>query len=113
MNNRPTELPSKTYKLRIPTTANAFYITIADHVVDDELVPYELFINTKDLQKLETVTIMSRFVSTILRNKLDPQIAIKELHAIQRREGKALMGEAVMEEWGSSQQLKFEKPVSY
>ncbi len=85
---RPEELRSTTYKLRVPTGPEAFYITISDFTDDlGRVRPYELFINTKNMQDLELITCMTRLISAIFRNCECPCVAIDELHAVYNPEG--------------------------
>ena len=79
---RPIELPSTTYKLRVPTIAEAFYITISDMVVDGIIKPRELFINTKNMTDLSWVTTITRLISTLFRTCDDPQVVVDELRAV-------------------------------
>ena len=81
-NKRPIELPSTTYKLKVPTISEAFYITISDMSIDGVIKPRELFINTKNMTDLSWITTISRLISTLFRTCNNPQIVIDELRAV-------------------------------
>ena len=80
--DRPSILPSTTYKLRIPTVPDAFYITIVDIPTDNGVRPYEIFINTKNLSQLALITTITRLISGMFRKGIDPYFVIKELKSI-------------------------------
>ena len=85
--DRPDALPSTTYKLRIPTVPDAFYITIVDIPTDSGVRPYEIFINTKNLSEQATITILTRLISGMFRKGIDPLFVVSELRSVFDPEG--------------------------
>jgi hypothetical protein len=47
--DRPGELPGKTYKLKWPESDHAIYITLNDVIQDGRQRPFEIFINSKNM----------------------------------------------------------------
>lgn len=84
---RPFKLTSSTYKIKPPTGEDGWYITIADLSSTDEsgvvtLKPYEIFINSKNVEHFEFVMLVTRLVSAIFRAVDDPRFIIEEFRAI-------------------------------
>ena len=48
--NRPEALPGNTYKIAWPESEHALYITINDIVQDGRRRPFEIFINSKNME---------------------------------------------------------------
>jgi ribonucleoside-diphosphate reductase alpha chain len=81
--SRPSELEGSTYKIKTPLTADATYVTINDLVqADGSRRPYELFINTRNLQHFSWIVAMSRLISAVLRHNPDPWFLVDELKSI-------------------------------
>lgn len=79
---RPVLLHGTTYKVRPPVSKEAFYVTINDIEEDGRRRPYEIFINTKNLQHFSWIVAMTRLVSAIFRREPDPSFLVEELHSI-------------------------------
>jgi len=79
---RPPILHGTTYKIRTPITPNAFYVTINDIEVDRRRRPYEIFINTKNLEHFGWIVAMTRLISAIFRREPDPSFLVEELTSI-------------------------------
>lgn len=77
---RPDVIRGKTYKLK--PGDHAFYVTINDACIDGHWRPYELFVNTKDVQHFMWVMIFSRLVSAVLRKGGSYEFMIDEMKAI-------------------------------
>ena len=77
---RPDVIRGKTYKIK--PAEHAFYITINDAFIDNKWRPFELFINTKDVQHFMWVMIFSRLVSAVLRKNGEYEFMIEEMKAI-------------------------------
>ena len=77
---RPDVIRGKTYKIK--PDEHAFYVTINDAQIDGKWRPYELFINTKDVQHFMWVMIFSRLVSAVLRKNGDYKFMVEEMKAI-------------------------------
>ena len=80
---RPIELEGTTYKLKTPASKNSLFLTINDITDEDGIKrPYEVFINTKNLQYFSWIVGMTRLISAILRSKGDPEMIVSELSTI-------------------------------
>jgi ribonucleoside-diphosphate reductase alpha chain len=79
---RPVELEGTTYKIKTPLSPDALYLTINDIIEDGVRRPYELFINTKNLQHFSWVVAMTRLISAVFRKERDPSFLVEELKSI-------------------------------
>jgi ribonucleoside-diphosphate reductase alpha chain len=79
---RPDELSGTTYKIKTAQATDAFYITINDYEEDGVRHPYELFINTKNLNHFSWIVAMSRLISAVFRNDPRPTFLIEELKSV-------------------------------
>ncbi|MCF7790984.1 MAG: adenosylcobalamin-dependent ribonucleoside-diphosphate reductase [Victivallales bacterium] len=80
---RPNQLHGTTYKIKTPIAPDALYITINDVIEDDGTKrPYELFINTKNLQHFSWVVAMTRLISAVFRTQKNPSFLVDELKSI-------------------------------
>lgn len=80
--SRPQVLRGTTYKIRTPLSKEAFYVTINDLECNGVYRPYEVFINTKNLQHFSWLVAMTRLISAIFRNERDPSFLVEELQSI-------------------------------
>ncbi len=80
---RPLELEGTTYKIKTPLSADALYVTINDLVSEDgKRRPYELFINTKNLQHFSWIVAVTRLISSVFRHDPAPRFLVDELKSI-------------------------------
>ena len=81
---RPKELEGTTYKIKTPLSPDALYLTINDIIEEGtgRRRPYELFINTKNLQHLSWIVAMTRLISAVFRKEPDPSFLVDELKSI-------------------------------
>lgn len=79
---RPTYLQGTTYKIKTPLSKQALYITINDICDGDRRRPFEIFINSKNLQHFAWIVAMTRLVSAVFRRSSDPSFLIEELKSI-------------------------------
>jgi ribonucleoside-diphosphate reductase alpha chain len=87
---RPPALQGATYKLRWPGSDNAIYITINDIERDGHAEgapsarrrPFEVFINTKNLEHYAWTVALTRMISAIFRRGGDVTFVVEELKAI-------------------------------
>jgi ribonucleoside-diphosphate reductase alpha chain len=93
---RPLErapmLEGATYKLRWPGSDNALYITINDIERDGRRRPFEVFINTKNLEHYAWTVALTRMISAIFRRGGDVTFVVEELKAIFDPQGGQWMG---------------------
>jgi len=80
---RPIELYGKTYKIKTPLSAQGLYITINDiKEPNGKMRPFEIFINSKNLQHFSWMVAMTRLISAVFRRTSDPSFLVEELKSI-------------------------------
>ncbi len=79
---RPIELEGTTYKIKTPLSPDALYVTVNDMIEDGNRRPYELFINTKNLQHFSWIVAMTRLISAVFRHEPKPTFLVEELKSI-------------------------------
>lgn len=84
---RPEMLHGTTYKVKTPVSRDAFYITINDIGEENARRPYEIFVNTKNLQHFSWVVAMTRLISAVMRRETDPSFLVEELVSIHDPNG--------------------------
>jgi ribonucleoside-diphosphate reductase alpha chain len=89
---RETVLGGFTYKLRWPGSDDAIYITINDIERDGRRRPFEVFINTKNLEHYAWTVALTRMISAIFRRGGDVTFVVEELKAIFDPQGGQWMG---------------------
>jgi ribonucleoside-diphosphate reductase alpha chain len=89
---RASVLEGATYKLRWPGSDNSLYITINDIERDGRRRPFEVFINTKNLEHYAWTVALTRMISAIFRRGGDVTFVVEELKAIFDPQGGQWMG---------------------
>jgi ribonucleoside-diphosphate reductase alpha chain len=79
---REPMLEGATYKLRWPGSDHAIYITINDIERDGRRRPFEVFINSKNLDHYAWTVALTRMISAIFRRGGDVTFVVEELKAI-------------------------------
>ena len=79
---RPEELPGRTYKIRWPDSDHAIYITINDIVRDGRRRPFEIFINSKNMEHYAWTVALTRMISAVFRRGGDVSFVVEELKAV-------------------------------
>ncbi len=79
---RPEALVGKTYKLRWPESEHAFYLTINDIVQDGRRRPFEVFINSANLEHYAWTVALTRMISAVFRRGGDVTFVVRELKSI-------------------------------
>ncbi|MEQ1612144.1 MAG: adenosylcobalamin-dependent ribonucleoside-diphosphate reductase [Hyphomicrobiaceae bacterium] len=79
---RDPVLAGFTYKLTWPGQDNALYVTINDIERGGRLCPFEIFINTKNLEHYAWTVALTRMISAIFRRGGDLAFVVEELKAI-------------------------------
>ena len=79
---RPEELPGRTYKIRWPDSDHAIYITINDIVRDGRRRPFEMFINSKNMEHYAWTVALTRMISAVFRRGGDVAFVVEELKAV-------------------------------
>ncbi len=80
--NRPEELPGQTYKVKWPESEHAMYITINDIVQDGRRRPFEVFINSKNMEHYAWTVALTRMISAVFRRGGDVSFVVEELKAV-------------------------------
>jgi len=89
--DRPEALPGQTYKLRWPESDHAIYITINDIVQDGRRRPFEVFINSKNMEHYAWTVGLTRMISAVFRRGGDVAFVVEELKAVFDPRGGAWM----------------------
>lgn len=76
---RPTDLHGTTYKIKTPQSEHALYITINNMELDGVVHPYEMFINSKNMDHFQWVIALTRLVSAVWRKGGDSKFLVEEL----------------------------------
>ncbi|MFM5952853.1 MAG: adenosylcobalamin-dependent ribonucleoside-diphosphate reductase [Novosphingobium sp.] len=79
---RDPVLQGTTYKLRWPASAHALYVTINNAEIDGELRPFEVFINSKNLDHYAWSLALTRMISAVFRRGGDVDFVVEELQAV-------------------------------
>ncbi|WGW05078.1 adenosylcobalamin-dependent ribonucleoside-diphosphate reductase [Tropicibacter oceani] len=80
--DRPQELEGATYKLRWPDSEHAIYLTINDIVVGGHRRPFEVFINSKNMEHFAWTVALTRMISAVFRRGGDVSFVVEELKAV-------------------------------
>ncbi|MBW7056652.1 adenosylcobalamin-dependent ribonucleoside-diphosphate reductase [Paracoccus bogoriensis] len=89
---RPPALEGATYKLKWPGSAHAIYITINDIFQDGQRRPFEIFINSKNMEHFAWTVALTRMISAVFRRGGDVSFVVEELKAVFDPRGGAWMG---------------------
>jgi ribonucleoside-diphosphate reductase alpha chain len=90
--SRPEALPGQTYKIRWPETEHALYITINDIIQDGRRRPFEVFINSKNMEHYAWTVALTRMISATFRRGGDVSFVVEEMKAVFDPRGGAWMG---------------------
>jgi len=90
--DRPNDLLGHTYKVRWPDLDHAFYITINDIDQDGRKRPFEIFINSKNMEHYAWTVALTRMISAVFRRGGDISFVVEELKAVFDPRGGQWMG---------------------
>jgi ribonucleoside-diphosphate reductase alpha chain len=90
--DRPEALPGRTYKLRWPESEHAIYVTLNDIVQDGRRRPFEIFINSKNMEHYAWTVGLTRMISAVFRRGGDVSFVVEELKAVFDPRGGSWMG---------------------
>src|SRR5437588_12673302 len=79
---RPNDLLCHPYKVRWPDLDHAFYITINDIDQDGRKRPFEIFINSKNMEHYAWTVALTRMISAVFRRGGDISFVVEELKAV-------------------------------
>ena len=80
--DRPEALPGSTYKVHWPESDHAIYITLNDVVQDGRRRPFEVFINSKNMEHYAWTVALTRMISAVFRRGGDVSFVVEELKAV-------------------------------
>ncbi|MGR3659634.1 MAG: adenosylcobalamin-dependent ribonucleoside-diphosphate reductase [Paracoccaceae bacterium] len=89
---RPDDLEGNTYKLKWPDSQHAIYITVNDIVMGGHRRPFEVFINSKNMEHFAWTVALTRMISAVFRRGGDVSFVVEELKAVFDPRGGAWMG---------------------
>ena len=84
---RPEVLIGSTYKVKTPVSDHSMYVTINDIVLNDgtpheQRRPFEIFINSKNLDHYQWIVALTRIMSAVFRKGGDVTFLVDELKAV-------------------------------
>jgi hypothetical protein len=84
---RPEMLLGSTYKIKTPLSDHALYVTINDIVLNPETPyekhrPFEIFINSKNMDHFQWIVALTRIVSAVFRKGGDVTFLVEELRSV-------------------------------
>jgi ribonucleoside-diphosphate reductase alpha chain len=80
--DRPDALLGRTYKIKWLDSDHAFYITINDIEKDGRRRPFEVFINSKNMEAYAWALALTRMISAVFRRGGDVSFVVDEMKAI-------------------------------
>ena len=89
--DRPASLEGHTYKVKWPDSEHALYITINDIILAGHRRPFEVFINSKNMEHFAWTVALTRMISAVFRRGGDVSFVVEELKAVFDPRGGAWM----------------------
>ncbi|MFN3847494.1 MAG: ribonucleoside-diphosphate reductase, adenosylcobalamin-dependent, partial [Paracoccaceae bacterium] len=89
--DRPAALEGATYKLKWPGSEHALYITVNDIIISGHRRPFEVFINSKNMEHFAWTVALTRMISAVFRRGGDISFVVEELKAVFDPRGGAWM----------------------
>ncbi|MBL8542692.1 MAG: adenosylcobalamin-dependent ribonucleoside-diphosphate reductase [Hyphomonadaceae bacterium] len=89
---RPESLIGATYKINWPESEHALYVTINDIEENGRRRPFEIFINSKNMEHYAWTLALTRMISAVFRRGGDVSFVAEELKAVFDPRGGAWMG---------------------
>ncbi|MEO0917925.1 MAG: ribonucleoside-diphosphate reductase, adenosylcobalamin-dependent, partial [Pseudomonadota bacterium] len=89
--DRPAALEGQTYKLKWPMSEHALYITVNDVIIGGRRQPFEVFINSKNMEHFAWTVALTRMISAVFRRGGDVSFVVEELKAVFDPRGGAWM----------------------
>lgn len=80
--DRPEALEGHTYKLKWPGSEHAIYVTINDTIINGHRRPFEIFINSKNMEHFAWTVALTRMISAVFRRGGDVSFVVEELKAV-------------------------------
>ena len=79
---RPDKVVGATYKLRWPDSEHAMYVTINDIELGGVRRPFEVFVNSKNLEHYAWVVALTRMISAVFRRGGEVAFVAEELKQV-------------------------------
>ena len=84
---RPDVLIGSTYKIKTPVSDHAMYVTINDIILNEgtrheQRRPFEIFINSKNLDHFQWIVALTRILSAVFRKGGDVTFLVDEMKAV-------------------------------
>ncbi len=84
---RPEMLFGSTYKIKTPLSEHALYVTINDIILNQGTPhevrrPFEVFINSKNMDHFQWIVALTRIVSAVFRKGGDVTFLVEELRSV-------------------------------
>src|SRR3954447_15689934 len=79
---RPDKVLGATYKLRWPDSEHAMYVTVNDIEQDGVRRPFEIFVNSKNLEHYAWVVALTRMISAVFRRGGEVAFVAEELKQV-------------------------------
>ena len=84
---RPDELRGYTYKIKTPLSDHAMYITVNNIVLnmeteDEQEYPFEIFINSKNMEQFQWILALTRVISAVFRKGGDATFLVEDLKGL-------------------------------
>ena len=79
---RPEALEGQTYKIKWPESEHAIYITINDVIMNGHRRPFEVFINSKNMEHFAWTVALTRMISAVFRRGGDVSFVVEEMKAV-------------------------------
>ncbi|SEN50646.1 adenosylcobalamin-dependent ribonucleoside-diphosphate reductase [Palleronia pelagia] len=89
--SRPQALEGSTYKLKWPGSEHALYITVNDLIQNGHRRPFEIFVNSKNMEHFAWTVALTRMISAVFRRGGDVSFVVEELKAVFDPRGGAWM----------------------
>ncbi|WP_439563146.1 adenosylcobalamin-dependent ribonucleoside-diphosphate reductase [Roseinatronobacter sp.] len=80
--DRPDALEGHTYKLKWPGSEHAIYVTVNDTIINGHRRPFEIFINSKNMEHFAWTVALTRMISAVFRRGGDVSFVVEELKAV-------------------------------
>ncbi|MEO5378589.1 MAG: TSCPD domain-containing protein [Magnetococcus sp. DMHC-6] len=80
--DRPEDLEGATYKVKTPLSEHALYVTINDIVINGHRRPFEIFINSKNMDNFAWIVALTRVLSAVFRHGGDAVFLVDELRSV-------------------------------
>ncbi|WP_299004477.1 adenosylcobalamin-dependent ribonucleoside-diphosphate reductase [uncultured Caulobacter sp.] len=86
---REEALSGMTYKIKWPHSAHAVYVTVNDAEIDGQRRPFEIFVNSKNMEHYAWTLALTRMISAVFRRGGDVGFVAEELKAVFDPQGGA------------------------